>query len=451
MGRKITNPVLRMYFVYNVSTNTSTCTILDCPHPVRSGCHAGNLENHVKAFHQNEYKELLKEKSKVSSSCHNEYEPSSSIVKKQKYGPLDKMICVTKTTLTNVKLNKKNIIEACVQLVTTNGRPFTLLNDTGFRMIMDPIMNSIGGALLKKENMNLCILDIVTRWNSTYLMLLRLIELKPFCTDHQLINTDLFLNTRDWDRIDNLVKSLQPAFLCTKLLQKKDLTLGDFYGIWIQTQNKLNLINTSISKSVLHFMKIRQDKLLENDVFIATIYLDPRYLCLLNAATKKKAVSHLLTTWSLKESLSLTAIAIENSNKELVEPAALDDDSNSLEKETSVITDDFEEFIRTTSQPISTANSINLNNSINDIKKKIEDFANTDRVHYKENVVQYWLAKKNEMPQLFELAEIVMAVPATQVSVERSFSGLKFILSDLRSSLSSQMLENILIIRGNSL
>lgn len=53
--------------------------------------------------------------------------------------------------------------------------------------------------------MNLCILDIVTRWNSTYLMLLRLIELKPFCTDHQLINTDLFLSTRDWDRIDNLV------------------------------------------------------------------------------------------------------------------------------------------------------------------------------------------------------------------------------------------------------
>ncbi|CAI6367218.1 unnamed protein product [Macrosiphum euphorbiae] len=84
MGRKITNSGLRMYFVYNVSTNTCTCTILDCPHPVRSGCHARNLENHVKAFLQNENKELLKEKSKVSS-CHNEYEPSSSIVKDSNY------------------------------------------------------------------------------------------------------------------------------------------------------------------------------------------------------------------------------------------------------------------------------------------------------------------------------------------------------------------------------
>jgi hypothetical protein len=53
--------------------------------------------------------------------------------------------------------------------------------------------------------MKLCILDIVTRWNSTYLMLLHLIVLKPFCEDHKLINKDLFLSTQDWDRIDKLV------------------------------------------------------------------------------------------------------------------------------------------------------------------------------------------------------------------------------------------------------
>jgi len=84
MGRKITNPVLSMYFVYDLSSKTSSFTILDCPHPLHSGCHAGNLENHIKAFHQNEFKELLKEKSKMSS-YHNEYELSSSIVKVNNY------------------------------------------------------------------------------------------------------------------------------------------------------------------------------------------------------------------------------------------------------------------------------------------------------------------------------------------------------------------------------
>jgi len=36
-----------------------------------------------------------------------------------------------------------------------------------------------------------------------------------------------------------------------------------------------------------------------------------------------------------------------------------------------------------------------------------------------------------------------------QVSVGRAFSGLKFILSDLRNSLKTDMLENILMIRNN--
>lgn len=37
------------------------------------------------------------------------------------------------------------------------------------------------------------------------------------------------------------------------------------------------------------------------------------------------------------------------------------------------------------------------------------------------------------------------------MSVERSFSGLKIILSDQRSSIGKYTLENILIIRGNSI
>jgi len=40
---------------------------------------------------------------------------------------------------------------------------------------------------------------------STYLMILRLIQLEPFCKDHQLINTDIFLSTQNWDRIDNFL------------------------------------------------------------------------------------------------------------------------------------------------------------------------------------------------------------------------------------------------------
>jgi len=53
------------------------------------------------------------------------------------------------------------------------------------------------------------------------------------------------------------------------LLQKKDLTIGDFYGIWIQTKNKLNQISSTVSLSILNNMKIREVQLLENDIFIS--------------------------------------------------------------------------------------------------------------------------------------------------------------------------------------
>ncbi|CAI6365108.1 unnamed protein product [Macrosiphum euphorbiae] len=42
-----------------------------------------------------------------------------------------------------------------------------------------------------------------------------------------------------------------------------------------------------------------------------------------------------------------------------------------------------------------------------------------------------------------------MAVSCTQVTVERTFSGLKYICNDLRSSISSHLLDDIMVIRGN--
>jgi len=54
-------------------------------------------------------------------------------------------------------------------------------------------------------------------------------------------------------------------------------------------------------------------------------------------------------------------------------------------------------------------------------------------------------------PELSQLAKVVFSAPATQVSVERLFSGLKFILSPYRSNIFSKNLENQLLVRTNRL
>jgi len=49
------------------------------------------------------------------------------------------------------------------------------------------------------------------------------------------------------------------------------------------------------------------------------------------------------------------------------------------------------------------------------LKTQLEEFSKLARVNYKEDIVQFWIARKDEMPELFELAKILLAVPATQV------------------------------------
>lgn len=41
-----------------------------------------------------------------------------------------------------VSIDPNEIREACVEMVTVNGRPLTSIDDSGFRRIIDPILNA---------------------------------------------------------------------------------------------------------------------------------------------------------------------------------------------------------------------------------------------------------------------------------------------------------------------
>lgn len=82
---------------------------------------------------------------------------------------------------------------------------------------------------------------------------------------------------------------------------------------------------------------------------------------------------------------------------------------------------------------------------------KAEISSQTVRMSSKANILDYWEEQKFLKPVLYSLAIIVHAVPMTQVSVERLFSSLKFVYSDLRPNLASDLLEETLLIRNNGL
>jgi len=42
----------------------------------------------------------------------------------------------------------RDIIDACVELVTVNGRPFSLLNDSGLSRILDLVLNGVKNSVV---------------------------------------------------------------------------------------------------------------------------------------------------------------------------------------------------------------------------------------------------------------------------------------------------------------
>ena len=57
---------------------------------------------------------------------------------------------------------------------------------------------------------------------------------------------------------------------------------------------------------------------------------------------------------------------------------------------------------------------------------------------------------KKELPILYSVAVSILSIPATEVSVERTFSMFKFILSNVRMWIKAEILDKLIILKFNS-
>lgn len=63
----------------------------------------------------------------------------------------------------NVKMTYQQIEDACVQLVTTNRGPFSLMDDSGFIILINPLLKSLDANDIYFKTMNRCkIKQIIT-------------------------------------------------------------------------------------------------------------------------------------------------------------------------------------------------------------------------------------------------------------------------------------------------
>lgn len=285
--------------------------------------------------------------------------------------------------------------------------------------------------VLKRMGHKRAIVDCATRWHSTHDMLQRLLELKSFCEDMAPTIPELHLSESEWECVSNTVDALKPAKIATKCLQSDQLTAGDFYGVWLKCSLDTEKLASPFARKVAQCLKACQSTLFDNDAFIAALFLDPRYRLFLTECQTEKAKIHLHRTCEAIQHLeprnAASAGTAVCSAASPTRPSSDDEIEHLLmekERETS------------STQRVSQVSIVSL----------LDAYSKEARLRRTEDLFQYWARYSVSNPDLYKLAMSVIPLPVTQVSVERAFSSLKFILSPLRSSLNEKVLEDILLV-----
>lgn len=179
-------------------------------------------------------------------------------------------------------------------------------------------------------------------------------------------------------------------------------------------------------------MDRRQRTLFECDVFLAAVYVDVRYRLLLDEADIRLAER------------AFTSVVHRERQLRGLQGTALTDQlpESSSSKDSSSSDDELERALDALQQQRQ-QEAADQQPSLKDDLERVHRLSREKCRSAKEGIATFYPAR------LQSAAWALTAMPVTQVSVERLFSALKFIVSDARSSMKPDLVEAVLLLRTN--
>lgn len=301
---------------------------------------------------------------------------------------------------------------------------------------------------MEVEGVNNGIMNQVTRWNSTYLMLKRLVELKDFCIKFQGQKgfEELQLAQESWNQFTQLLQVLECVAVLTTLLQAENLNVPDFIYHWFSMKMKLeSLSDSSYALKLVQCIKEREKVIFQNKIVLAGWYLDKNLNVLMSPEQISMAKSVVRMVAAKRESLSPQA---NFSNEEQMET---DHESDSSAEES------FDKFLKLKGKEAAATDCANSTSTLPrketsmNLEKEMKEYDKLLVPRKRPNVISWWNDETENFPLLSGIALDITSTPVTEVSVERLFSHLKIVLSKHRSKLNGSLLEDILFLRLNKL
>lgn len=294
--------------------------------------------------------------------------------------------------------------------------------------------------------MNLPILkvkqDVVTRWNSSLIMIERLLNIKSplSATMSSLPRAPNCLNASEWEIILDCINILKPFEIMTAELSGENyITISTIIPLIRGLQHMLRnikietTIGEAFKNTLMDVINRRLGNLEKNKIVAKATFLDPRF--------KKTAFGYMENANNVQKWISEELIPMINVNNE--QNTETDNIPSTSTESTGSTISLWDHFDNKVSQVQATTNPHTTSTLI------IRQYLEMPLLDRKKNPLNFWNQHKNTFPELYKMQLKYLCVPATSVPSERVFSKTGQITNDRRSRLSSKILDYIVFLNSN--
>lgn len=303
----------------------------------------------------------------------------------------------------------------------------TLLRDTANELRKPEVER-----LLKQKNLPVPPWENSKIWLTTFDMLDAIVKNKAEYLDVLIDNTTMQLTKTQMERLRELREALVPIVRASKKFQIDNLTLTDFYLEWLKFEMEISRMKTYSADSLLINIQNRSKTFLENLSIKTAIYLDPRLKASLTDNQQMEAKLHLKNVF-----MKIKANSEHHSKGEC---------SLTVLPEAPPRTDEFDKYLHDLIRKTA-SNSLNWKDYH---EKLFFDYDNSTRMNHNLSVLEFWDSKRLQSPELYNFANVLFGIPATQATVMRGFSALNFLRLNSKENLPKATLDKLLLIKLNN-
>jgi len=201
---------------------------------------------------------------------------------------------------------------------------------------------------------------------------------------------------------------------------------------------------TKMASDLILALESRFKTVLQNVCMKMCRFLDPRFKETLNVTDYDNVREHLSTLYKRVHELKGENSKPSPTAQSSTSSSSADQNDNLTRKEA-----DSDTLLAKYIDSLASQNRNIEDEWKNLFRYELKSYREEKKENLNSNPFDFWKIRKDKYPRLSQIVDIIFSIPGTQVSVERLFSSVHFILNEYRSTLSTKHLNDILLIRSN--